>query len=309
MIITVTLNPCLDKTLSIDDFQVNAVCRGNVLKTVAGGKGINVSRAVKELEGKTKALGIIGGDTGRFIIEKLRMEGINFQYIDIVEESRTCYGIIDKKNKTETVINESGPHVSEEDTAAFKKLYERTIKKDDYVTLSGSAPSSVGKGIYRELIMIAHKKKVRVLLDTSGQYLAEAIHAMPSIIKINRNELEKLFNSTLRTRDSIVKKMHFLIDKGIYLVVITQGEKDVLALSKDGGWSIRPPQISSVNSWGSGDCVVAGIAISLERNNSVAEALKLGVAAGAANTLSYGAGVIERKDVMDLAKNVIVQQL
>src|SRR3990172_3640989 len=140
MLITVTLNPAMDRTLLVNSFAVNTVLRGTLLRNVPGGKGVNVSRAALELGGKTLALFVSGGETGQLLKEKLRIEGIDFRTIDVQDESRTCYGIIDTEAGTETVINEQGPTLKIEDVAEFKQLFAQTVQQDDIVALSGSFP-------------------------------------------------------------------------------------------------------------------------------------------------------------------------
>ncbi len=307
MIITVTLNPSIDKIILIDDFTLNSVCRGNIINIAAGGKGINVSRAVKILGGKTFALGVTGGETGDLIIKGLKSQGIAFDSITVKGESRICYALIDRKKKTETIINESGPEVPETRISRFIKLYRKMVKTDDIVILSGSAARGFKREIYKELIKIANKKKAKVILDTSGQYLSEAINAIPYIVKVNKAEMKGASIGSLSKKEPIMKKINTVLEMGVYAIVITHGHKKVYAYTKEKHWTVSPPRIKSVSNWGAGDCVVAGIALSLEKEESFEKALKFGITAGSANSLSYGAGNLNKKKIKGLLKKVLIR--
>lgn len=308
-IITVTLNPSIDRALNVKDFNLNRVCRGDVMSVAAGGKGINVSRAVHRLGGKTKALGVAGGETGRQIAAQLKAENIDFTFQGINGESRTCYSIIDNSKHTETVINETGPEVLPEEIKEFKSLFEYCVSKDDIVCLSGSAARGFDRAIYHDLIMISHHSKAKVILDTSGESLFSAIKAVPYIVKINRSELEKLFNSEPTARENLRSKVEKLTGKGIYGVVITQGEYETVAFFDNQLWSLLPPKVEPINSWGSGDSFLAGMAVGMENGENLIDAMEFGVRAGTANTLSYGAGFIDREEVMKLSGRVKVKKL
>jgi tagatose 6-phosphate kinase len=307
MIISVTLNPSIDKTLRVDDFSANAVFRAQIVGQNPGGKGINVSRAVHRLCGTTKALILIGGSEGHAIKQSLKSENIDFLALEVSGQSRTCYGIIDLLRNTETVINEPGPLVSNHDISSLITLYEETIKSGDFVTLSGSAPAGTREDIYYELITIAHKKKARVVLDTSGVYLRKAVDGLPSILKINKNEIENLFNCSITHDDDIVNKARLLIDKGVEMVIVTQGNDNVIACTQDKIFTIAPPSVDAINSWGCGDSFIAGLCFSLDRGDDLMKALAYAVATATENTLSYGAGFINRDRVEHLLDKVHIQ--
>jgi tagatose 6-phosphate kinase len=309
MIITVTLNPSIDKTLKIDNFTVNSVFRAEIVGQNPGGKGINVSRAVKKLTGLTTALLLIGGPEGKEIVDKLKKEGIDYHSVDVSGQSRTCYGIIDPLRKTETVINEPGPFVSEEPLSRFISLYDETIRSDDLVALSGSAPLGIRKDIYYDLITIAKRKKAYTVVDTSGDYLHKAIEAIPDIIKINRRELENLFHCSLSTYEDIIDKSRVLLQKGIARVIVTQGKNTALALTHDYVYTVTPPSVNAINTWGCGDSFVAGLCYILDREkaDSFEKALAWAAAASAHNTLSFGAGFINRDEVVKLIEKVQIE--
>ncbi|MBF0516193.1 MAG: 1-phosphofructokinase family hexose kinase [Nitrospirae bacterium] len=297
MIITITLNPSQDKTLQVDGIKLNSVCRADILKITAGGKGINVSRAVKRLEGDTLALTLLGGATGRGIVTLLKNEGIIFHYTPIAGESRTCLSLIDSVKKTETVINENGPFVTEVEELSFKSLYERAIGKRDVVVISGSAALGIDKTIFFELIETAHKKGAVAILDASGEFLTSGIEAVPDVLKINKQELQRLVGKPLNSRPKLLVEMKQLLALGLGCVIITDGGRQMLALCSDGMWSVEPPRIEAVSALGCGDCVSAALALGIEREKPFEEILIEAAAAGTQNALSYGAGFIDKEGV------------
>ncbi|RMD52690.1 MAG: 1-phosphofructokinase family hexose kinase [Nitrospirae bacterium] len=300
MIITVTLNPSIDRTIAVDDFAINSVRKGELMMCVPGGKGINVSRAVKALGGNTRALIITGGITGELIERKLREEYIDFTSLNIGNRSsRTCYGIIDRKNRTETIINELGPELTLSDMEMFKNLCRENISKGDIVAISGSAPRGVGGDYYRELVDIAKERGAMVLVDTSGENLRHAVEASPFIVKVNAEEMSRLISG-----DISMETVSPLLKKGIYAVIVTHGSSPLLVFYGEKLLKVKPPSVEVVNSWGCGDCFVAGLLFYIQNGYTLEEAVKFGTATAAANTLSYGAGFIKRDDVLRLLDEV-----
>lgn len=300
----------MDRTLLVNSFSLNSVCRGRLLRDAPGGKGINVSRAALELGGKTSALFIAGGETGRIIMEKLAFEGIDFRVIKVEDESRTCYGIIDKELGTETIINEQGPLLTKNDMAEFKSLFAKTVQQDDTVAISGSLPNGIHGTIYAELIEIAKTNNARVILDASRIVLREGIEAGPFIVKVNRREMAQIEElNDLDDNRLIDLAKRWITEKGISSIVVTQGKGAVFAISESDVFVAVPPTVTAINTWGSGDCVVAGIGVYLEQGLSFEEAVRYGVAAGTANTLSYGAGFIKLEDVMTLYQETLITHL
>ncbi|KJU85316.1 1-phosphofructokinase [Candidatus Magnetobacterium bavaricum] len=309
MIITVTLNPSIDRTLRVDDFRVGGINRGQALMTCPGGKGINVSRAVARMGVEGIALGLVGGRTGGMIVEMLRHEGVDFRYVEVGQESRNCYGILDETNATETILNELGPVVSDSELSRFKALYAETVIEGAIVVLSGSMARGMADDLYAELISIAHHKQARVLLDTSGRALDRGIAALPDFLKINAAELNEITGRVGSTLEETTSDVQRLLNLGISAVVITRGRDDALAFTADTAWRVTPPQVAAVNTWGSGDCVVAGMAVALANNTTLQQALRLAIASGTANTLCYGAGFISMAKVNELAEGVVIRDL
>ncbi|KWT78301.1 1-phosphofructokinase family hexose kinase [Candidatus Magnetominusculus xianensis] len=309
MIITITLNPSQDKTLQADGLKLNSVVRSDILKITAGGKGINVSRAVKRLEGDSLALTLLGGATGVGIISLLKNEGIVFHYTPIAGESRTCLSLIDSVKKTETVINENGPSVTQQEQQSFKSMYGLAIGKQDIVVISGSAALGIDNEIFFELIESAHEKGAVAILDASGDFLTAGIKAIPDVLKINKHELQRLAGKPLNSRPKIIEEMKTLSGLGIDRVIITDGGHQALALRGSEIWSVQPPRVEAVSTLGSGDCVSAALARGIERDMPFEETLVEAIAAGTQNALSYGAGFIDKDGVKKLSSLTTIKKL
>lgn len=298
MIITLTLNPSIDRTVLVDNMELNRVLKAQGSLASAGGKGINVSRALKRLGVDSLALTLCGGETGKQIEENLKKETITHNIMWIKEQSRNCYGIIDSKSGAETVINEYGPVVSEQEIEKFIALFESLVKDGDYISISGSAARGFSEEIYKDIIIIAKKANTKVLLDTSGVILEKGVQAKPFMVKINRNEMENLAGKKLSDNLQLIAEMEKL---QVESVVVTNGENETLALMEGKLYMVTPPQVKTLNSWGSGDSVMAGILYGLSTGLPFHDTIKLAMAAGTANTLTYGAAFIEKEKVFELA--------
>ena len=362
MVITVTLNPSMDKTFEIPRFQPGGVYhKARLIKSVAGGKGINVSRALKLLGGETLALTLLGGCTGRAIAGKLAAEGIDVGSVEIQGESRTCLGIIDPESSVETVLNETGPEVLKSEAARFIRLFKETLRRygsrpdggaAPLVVLAGSAPPGFGPDVFKNLAAEIKRRGARAVADLSGDCLRCAVQAAPFMVKINAAELENLTGGRLDTELEIFDAMERIAEAGVKAVVVTRGAKDALAVvrgPKNGirRWRAQAPRVEAVSAWGSGDCVTAGMVRVLAEAESrldeaggrfneanlddavfddaalddanfddaafddavFEKALRTGMASGAANTLSAGAGVIDPRDVKRLFKVIQVTRI
>lgn len=312
MIFTITLNPSIDRTLCCEGLQSGSINTACVIKAAAGGKGINVSRAIHRLSGGSVALSIIGGETGRLIVSMLEAEGIEHKYVSFSQESRMCYGIIDKGSraapkKRETIINEVGPYIDKDCDTQFLRLFSQNISRGDIAAISGSAIQGIAPQFYGNLVNTAKDLGAAVMIDLKGDNLSHAIAAVPDIIKINRSEFEDYYGNA---RAPVIKnKPYELIDKGVRCVIITDGGGDVIGITKDKAWIFTPPKVEVVNAWGSGDCVAGGFLYGFSRDMSFENALRLGIACGSANTLRYGAGFFEIDDVNRLLDMVLIKEL
>ncbi len=290
-ILAITLNPAIDKVYAVDDFAIGGVFRPRTMTATAGGKGLNVARVARLLGQPVVASGFIGGGNGRFIVEQVRQDGIGDQFVAIQGESRICINITDR-NKVSTEVLEPGPVISAAECARFSEDFQRLLDGSAVVTASGSLPQGVPTDFYRRLITLAAGKRVRFLLDSSGEALAQGIAGSPYLIKPNQEEAEKLLGINLTTREAQAGAIIRFRAQGIMLPCITLGKNGCVAGLADGVYHFYGPSLEIVNSVGSGDAFIAGCATGLARQQEAAEAIRLGMAAGMANTQFFKTGMV-----------------
>ncbi|MEG6586349.1 1-phosphofructokinase [Dendrosporobacter sp. 1207_IL3150] len=305
MIITVTLNPAIDKTIVINDFRINSVNRISSTRLDAGGKGINVSKTILTLNGKSKAIGIAAGNAGRFIQDYLNAVNIEQDFVSISGETRTNIKIIDPVNKTNTDINEAGPDILMDDLESVKNKLLSGIDDKSVVVFSGSVPSNVPNEVYRQWIASAKEKGAKTILDADGDLLKLALEASPYMIKPNIHELERLFNKKINTIEDAIEIAVEIINKyKVENVVISMGEKGALFIKKDCYVLAHGLKVEVKSTVGAGDAMVAALAYSIDQGYSFEDTIKLAVACGTANVMTSGTEPSTLETIMQLEKQV-----
>ena len=306
MIITVTLNPALDKTIEIDDFKINSVNRIVSTRVDAGGKGINVSKVIKELKNKSVALGFLGGNSGNQIKNYLDDINVDNSFLPLKGETRTNTKIFDKVNNTHTDINESGPGLSEEDIINIKKKIMEYCKEDSLVVLSGSVPSGVSSSIYGDIIKEVKNKGGKVILDAEGDLLMQGIKAGPYLVKPNVEELEKAFGIEIKNENELIETAKKVLEYGVKYVVISQGSEGSIFITGDKIAKVKGIKVEVKSTVGAGDSMVAALAIASEMNYSFEEAMKLACATSTANVMTEGSQTGRLVDIERLKKEIII---
>lgn len=293
MIVTVTLNPAVDKTLVIHAFRPGVTNRATVDRVEMGGKGINVARTLKRLECHVIATGLIGADAHEATTAMLAHDGIDADFVPVVGETRVNLKVIDPLAAVETEINEPGFAVPA-DVIAMLAIKLRTLaRKASVVVLSGSLPPGVPANLYAQLVSIARAEGAHTLLDTAGAALAHGLAAGPDLAKPNRAEAEELVDAPIRSEESLVAAADRILAMGARSVVISLGPDGALSASLDSGfWRARPPAITARSTIGAGDAMVAALAYGLMRSLPPQDALRLATAASCA-----AAGTVERHPV------------
>ena len=310
MIITISLNPAIDKTVGIADFQVGTVNRVSSVRYDAGGKGINVSKVIQSLGGKSKAVGILGGTAGSFIKDFLEHSGVENDFHFIKSETRTNLKVVDHRNNTNTDINEAGPEVSEEDIAILKRKVINNLGKKAVVVFSGSVPVNVDKGIYGEWILAAKQRGALTILDADGELLKYGIAAGPFLVKPNIHELERFFETRISDVHEAERLARSLIQQyDIEQVVVSLGEKGAIFLNKDCSVLAHGINVEVKSTVGAGDSIVAALAYSLEREYDFTKAIRLAVAAGTANVMTSGSLAAEYQTIVKLEKRVTMEYI
>ncbi len=298
-VLTVTLNAAVDKTYVVNDFRLDRVHRPEGMKSVAGGKGINVARVCKTLGKPSLASGFVGGHNGRFIEAHLKREGIMYDFVRVKGESRLCIAIVDLINKTQTEVNEWGPEVTERDARRLEKKIRKLLPGASFLVFCGSTPPGTPPDIFARLTRIAEELGVPAVLDTSGEPLRLGLEAKPFLVKPNVRELEYLVNGQLQTLRDIIEAGKEIKEKA-EIVVITMGKEGAVMLSREGIFYTPGIEVPFVSAVGSGDAFLAGFLCGLLDGKSLSDCLRLGNACGAANVTIVGAGMITREKAEEL---------
>ncbi len=309
MIATITLNPCLDRIITVHGLMLDEVNRWTKLSVSAGGKGIDVSRAIYEMGGKSTAYGFIGGAAGRTLEILLDEQGVPYNFTPIEQETRTNFIITDTKANRQTRIDSPGPRISKREFERFHLKIERISPKPELIIAGGSVPPGLPTNIYYDIIMEARELGLKAVLDSDGHWLAEGIKAKPYLIKPNVREAQGLLNTVLATEKDIIEAAHGLVDLGIGIVVISRGADGLIAATRQETIIAIPPKVRVKSAVGAGDCTIAGLALSLRRGKPLPEACRMAVAMGTAAVLTPGSELCNRQDVESLMPQIEVYPL
>lgn len=286
MIYTITFNPALDYIVKMDDFNLGYVNRSVNESVYAGGKGINVSIVLSNLEVKNKALGFVAGFTGDEIERRVREFGCDTDFIKLKEGmSRINVKI---KADVESEINGGGPNISEE---ALNTLYEKLdqLVKGDILVLAGSIPKSMPVDIYERIMKRLENRGIKFIVDTTGESLLKVLKYNPFLIKPNHHELGDLFGVKLKNKEEVIEYAKKLKDKGAENVIISMAGDGAVLINSDGDVITSDvPKGVVKNSVGAGDSMVAGFIAGYLNSGKIEEGFKLGVATGSASAFSEG---------------------
>lgn len=310
MILCVNLNAAIDKTIVVDSFRLGSIHRPQTVRSLAGGKGCNVARALLTFGQKPVVTGWVGGTAGQFIENQLQQEGIATDFIYTDFESRTCTSILDSSNQHMTEIYENGPPVENSQVNEMRSHFEDIVASYSAVTLSGSLPPGVPDDFYGQLIMIAHQAEVPVFLDSSREALRRGVDAKPFLVKPNESEIAMLTNQDLENLEQFAAAALHISNKYKTMVVLSLGRQGAIVAHEDEEvLQVMAPPVAAKSAVGSGDCLLAGVVHGFIKGFERIEWVKLGVAAGTANTLTIGAGQFSRKDLHKILPSVVASEL
>jgi 6-phosphofructokinase 2 len=309
MIATVTLNPSLDKTVTVEGLVIDEANRWTSLRRDPGGKGINVSRVLHELGNETIAYGFIGGIDGQILEHLLGEQGVPHDFTPINGQIRSNFIITNLKTRRQTRIDAPGPHVSRDELEDLVGKLTHIKPKPDFLVLAGSVPPGVPDDIYTQLIEEAKKHGVKTVLDSDDEWLKEGIKAKPNVIKPNVHETEELLGEKLRDEAAIIQALRTLVTQGIEVVAISRGKDGIIVANGGKILKVIPPQVEIRSTVGAGDSAVAGLVLKLSQGDGIEEACRLAVAAGTAATLTPGTELCRRQDVERLLPQVKVENL
>lgn len=304
MITTVTLNPALDKTIEIDNFEIGEVNRISHTRVDAGGKGINVSKVIKSLGGTSKAVGILSGNSGSFIKGYLDKENIENDFTFTEGETRTNVKVVDKANHTNTDINEFGPEVSGKDLEEVARKFSKDLRDNSVIVFSGSIPKNVNKDIYKLWIEKSKAKGAKTLLDADGELLRQGIQAGPYLIKPNIHELEGFFGKKIEDKKEAVILSRKLMEYGVKVIVISLGGEGALFINEKDVIFAHGIKVNVSSTVGAGDSMVAALAVALDKGYDFESSIKLAVACGTASVTTAGTQAADIDTVMKFEKMV-----
>jgi len=290
MIYTVTFNPAIDYIAEVNNLKMNEINRTTSEKILAGGKGINVSVVLKNLEVESVALGFIAGFTGKEIKRRIEEVGIRTDFVEVPNKfSRVNVKIqLNKDGKVieETAINGEGPKILEHEVNEFMKKIEK-IEKDDFVVLAGSVSRNMKDDIYEKICIKAKERKAKIVADATGKLLVNVLRNKPFLIKPNKKELEDIFEKEINTNEEVVLYARKLQEMGAENVLISMDKDGAILITKDKKMLYsEAPKGKVVNSVGSGDSMVAGFITGYIKYKDYEKALKMGIAAGSASAFS-----------------------
>ena len=309
MIATVTLNPSLDRTVTVEELVMDEANRWTSLRRDPGGKGINVSRVIHELGGETVAYGFIGGIDGETLKHLLQQQGVPFDFTPIKGEIRSNFIITDLATHHQTRIDAPGPHIMRHELQKLVQKVKHISPKPDFLVFAGSVPPAVPADIYRQLIEAAKNNGIKTVLDSDNKWLKEGIKAKPNVIKPNVHEAEELLGKHLRSEAAIVKALKALVDRGIEVAVISRGKDGLIAANGEMVLKAIPPQVEVRSTVGAGDSTIAGLVLKLNEGLGIDEACRWAVAAGTAAALTPGTELCRREDVVKLLSKVKIKRL
>ncbi len=305
MFYTMTLNPALDYNMTLKEFAPGMVNRAAKEEIIPGGKGLMVSRMLKNLGIESTAFGLVAGFTGAELARMVHELGIRTSFVSLPEGMTRIN--VKLWGSLEGEINAAGPVCDEK---SLQVLYEKLtmLTKEDTLVLSGSVPASLPKDVYVEMMKHIKDKGVRIAVDATGELLYNTLSHRPFLIKPNHHELGELFGVTLATKEDVARYAKKLRDEGARNVLVSMAGDGAVLVAEDGSvWFGEAPQGQVVNTVGSGDSMLAGFLAGYEMTRSVEHAFKTGIASGSASAFSAALG--KKDEVEALVQAVRIKRV
>jgi 1-phosphofructokinase family hexose kinase len=288
MIITVTPNPVLDRTLTVADIEFNAVLRASDVRLDWGGKGFNVSRTLQVLGAESLAMGFVGGATGDMLEQGLHGLGIKTDFVRIGGETRTNIVITEPEAERHIKVNEAGPAISAGEQQAFFQRIRERIQLGDICVMAGSLPPGLPASFYSDLITILNKIGAISVLDASGEAVRLGWLAGPTMVKPNALEASDILDVVINSTDDAVQAAKSLLQHGVRTAAISLGAGGLVLADEDNIVLATPPAIQERNAVGAGDALAAGLVWALDQGLGSADIARWGVATGTASAAVEG---------------------
>lgn len=309
MIITVTMNPAMDKTIDVETLERGGLNRISHVEMDAGGKGINVSKTISELGGNSIATGFLAGNTGKAIGHVLEDWKIKSDFINVAGETRTNTKVFEASGRL-TELNEPGPVIEAKDIRGLLEKLDGYADERILFVLAGSVPQGVDKDIYRRIIERVHKRGAKVLLDADGELFRRALEAGPDMIKPNRTELEQYAeHAGEASEQELIKTAEDLMKKGVEHIAVSMGRSGALFLNKELRVKCPGLQVKAHSTVGAGDAMVAALSYAWDKGMKPEETVKLCMAVSAGAVTTIGTKPPKRELVDALLKQVQIVPL
>ena len=313
MIITVTPNAAVDKTLTVPNFETGFRHRASESLTLPGGKGVNIARALKTLGEPVVATGLVGGRAGQLIVEGLQRENILNDFVHIAGESRTSTAVVDPTTMKQTEVVEYGPVVTEDETAALLDKIDYLARGARFIILAGSLPRKVSEDFYATVLGRIRRHRCFMALDSAGEPLRRGVRGRPSLVAPNLREAEDLVGHEFHDDHDLVDATRIVCEMGARNSIIKTRHGCVARFQVGRKQRVFRASVVRlehvVSTVGSGDAFLAGFVSARFRKSDLAECLRYGLAAGAANTQRYGAGVLDAALADELLESAEVEEL
>ena len=309
MIITVTLNPAVDQTLVLERLNLGDTNRVRDSRIDPGGKGINVSRVLRELGRESMATGLAPGTLGRFVEHSLLELGILCDFVHTRGQTRTNLTVMDESTHETTLFSYRGPEIDPRHLHTLETRLRRYLGPNDWLVIAGSIPPPIEPDAYPRLLNLAHQSGSHTVLDADAEALAAGLTGRPEIVKTNHHEAERLLGRSLVSDELLLGAADEMRAAGAATAIITAGGRGAVMVSEAAAWWCRSPETTVVSSVGAGDALLAGLLYQLEDGKGIEEALRWGVAAGAATCLQPGTQLCKQEDVLRLLPTVEIEQI
>ena len=302
---TLTLNPAIDLHCTVDRVRPGPKLRGRDVRREPGGGGVNVARAIVELGGKATAIVAAPGEGGRTLTALLEQEGVTCHAVEVGGETRENVTVHEDESDDQYRFTMPGAALSDEDLALCQRSLRERVDDFDLFVISGSLPGHTDPEIIRQFVRIGREHDLRVVVDTSGEALAAAVEEGPFLVKPNLRELRKLTDRDLEDDDAVVEAARTLIERhGLEAVVASKGAEGAILVTADDDVRLRAPDVEVNSPIGAGDSMVGAFVWRLVEGDPLDEALRWGLAAGAAAVLTPGSELCRAEDVRRLHEDL-----
>lgn len=309
MIATITLNPSIDQHIVVENLVKDDANRAKAVFREPGGKGLNVSKVVKELGGKTCAWALVGGLPGEFWKYLAGKAHIPLVTVPVPGDTRINTIVMDLKDHTETRISAPGPVIPRRCVRSMLEKLLRCKPKPFLWALGGSLSRAMPPSTYREIVAVLQRNGTRCILDTDNEALKMGIEAKPFMVKPNEYEMQRLMNVDLRTIPQYLKAARCLVAKGVEVVVVSLGKRGALFVTAKDAFHVTTPPVSVKSKVGAGDSLIGGFAVGLLRKMELRAAARFGVAASTSAVMTEGLRLCRREDIPRLMPKIKVRSL